>query len=247
MQHITRRIVRIVRQTISQLPQFYVSLVRASSTSTSTSNSTTPSPTFIESDENYVQQVLLYGDSRLREVCPLVYEKARDRKDASVEQNVIAKQLCATAASYNSFGLAAPQIGKMRRMFAVTKDWRSTKATELTTADDYAIYVDPIIVKLCQSCTIQEDIESCLSIPGHRGPVSRFSSLYMSYIDGSSSRAKQKGEGGSNKKQRNNKRVTKKFVGFHARIIQHEMDHLNGVLYIDHVDPDDIVKDGPLA
>lgn len=64
---------------------------------------------------------------------------------------------------------------------------------------------------------IEEDWEGCLSIPGIRGIVPRHESIKVSYFD------------------RNGKKSTDCYSGFIARIFQHEIDHLNDIVFIDRI------------
>lgn len=75
-------------------------------------------------------------------------------------------------------------------------------------------FINPEIVKACGS---QVGLEGCLSIPGYFGDVDRYNEIEVHYID------------------RNNKKKKIKAEGFLARIIQHEVDHLNGILFVERV------------
>ncbi|MBS4912706.1 MAG: peptide deformylase [Veillonella sp.] len=75
-------------------------------------------------------------------------------------------------------------------------------------------FINPEIVKACGS---QIGLEGCLSVPGYFGDVDRFNEIEVHYID------------------RNNKKKKIKAEGFLARIIQHEIDHLNGILFVEKV------------
>ena len=103
-------------------------------------------------------------------------------------------------------GLAAPQIGKNVRVF-VMKQGKNIKAV-----------VNPKIVKISATKTKKSGkmlLEGCLSVPHYYGPLKRQNKVVLSYITD---------EG---------KRVTEKFEGFEAQIILHEIDHLDGVLFVD--------------
>lgn len=75
-------------------------------------------------------------------------------------------------------------------------------------------FINPEIVKACGS---QIGLEGCLSVPGYFGDVDRYNEIEVHYID------------------RNNKKKKLKAEGFLARIIQHEVDHLNGILFVERV------------
>jgi len=109
-------------------------------------------------------------------------------------------------------GLAAPQIGKNIRIF-VAKYKNFEK-----------IVINPEIVKI-QKNDSEEDktkskkeiLEGCLSLPYYYGPLKRTPKITIKYMD------------------QDGKTVTETFEGFHAQIIMHEIDHLEGVLFIDHL------------
>ncbi|MCU0660028.1 MAG: peptide deformylase [Candidatus Pacebacteria bacterium] len=75
--------------------------------------------------------------------------------------------------------------------------------------------INPKIIKY--SGKVVTDWEGCLSLPGVRAAVPRSESVTVSYFD------------------QIGKKHMKTFSGFQARVFQHEIDHLNGVLYVDHV------------
>lgn len=108
-------------------------------------------------------------------------------------------------------GLAAPQVGLSLRLFVIKPTKRSRSQ----------VFVNPIIVKISKKLQKGSHsngvYEGCLSIPNHYAPLDRSYSITISYqhLDGS--------------------QQTEAFTGFPAHIIQHEIDHLNGILFIDHV------------
>lgn len=114
-------------------------------------------------------------------------------------------------------GLSAPQIAINKRVFVVSgkvfdKDWMKERKVEgELPADEY--FINPVITKLSKKLSTAE--EGCLSIPNTYGMVKRPSNVTLEYLD-------QNGE----------KRV-KKATALLARIFQHEIDHLDGVLFTD--------------
>jgi len=114
-----------------------------------------------------------------------------------------------TMAGKNGAGLAAPQIGVSRRVviFGVDKNPRYPDAE----AVPFTVLVNPKIVLLTRE--VEEDWEGCLSVPGMRGLVPRYTKLRYSGFD----------EHGN--------AVERVAEGFHARVVQHECDHLDGILY----------------
>lgn len=109
-------------------------------------------------------------------------------------------------------GLAAPQIGKSIAIF-MTKPTEKSKIT---------VFINP---KIVESSEIEKKdpkikvkkLEGCLSLPNIWGEVLRAPTVTLSYSDTTG------------------KKFTKKFTGFMATIVQHETDHLNGILFPKHV------------
>lgn len=114
-----------------------------------------------------------------------------------------------TMAAMNGAGLAAPQIGVNLRVviFGVRSNPRYPDAGEVPDT----ILVNPVIEPL--SPAEEEDWEGCLSVPGMRGWVPRFSRIRYRGADASG------------------KPIDRTAEHFHARVVQHECDHLDGVLY----------------
>jgi len=125
-------------------------------------------------------------------------------------------------------GLSLPQIGKNLRIFSTylpdssnTIDQGRPDEKEKIQAK-LATYMNPVIVENSKDSTFGPNpddpiLEGCLSIPDLYGPVPRFSWITLRYT---TPQFEEK---------------TKKFEGFFARVIQHELDHLEGVLFIDYV------------
>ncbi|HEY7237636.1 MAG TPA: peptide deformylase [Burkholderiales bacterium] len=114
-----------------------------------------------------------------------------------------------TMAHLNGAGLAAPQIGVLLRVviFGVHGNARYPDVEEVPDT----VLINPVITPL--SNEMEEGWEGCLSVPGMRGWVPRYAKLKYSGYD-------EKG-----------KRFVREVSGFHARVVQHECDHLDGVLY----------------
>ncbi|MGE4444210.1 MAG: peptide deformylase [Candidatus Altimarinota bacterium] len=107
-------------------------------------------------------------------------------------------------------GLAAPQVGYNKRLIVVSllKDRDDENFSTI-------MMMNPTILEHSTECEIEG--EGCLSVPGEKGEVERFLKIKLSYID-------------ENKKE--------KIIilsGVSARIVQHEIDHLNGVLFTDKI------------
>ena len=114
-----------------------------------------------------------------------------------------------TMAHLNGAGLAAPQIGVPLRVviFGVTANARYP---DIEPVPD-TVLINPVLTPL--SSEEEEGWEGCLSVPGMRGWVPRFRKLRYSGYD------------------ERGRRFQHDVEGFHARVVQHEVDHLDGVLY----------------
>jgi peptide deformylase len=114
-----------------------------------------------------------------------------------------------TMAHLNGAGLAAPQIGVLLRVviFGVHANPRYPDAEEVPDT----VLINPVITPL--SNAMEEGWEGCLSVPGMRGWVPRYTKLKYSGQD------------------EQGRRFVREVSGFHARVVQHECDHLDGVLY----------------
>jgi peptide deformylase len=125
------------------------------------------------------------------------------------EIRLLAKQMLQTMYSEDGIGLAAPQVGVNKQLLVVDVE------LDKPTKPPY-IMINPVITWTSQEqCVIQE---GCLSIPGVFMDVTRSTEIEVSYKD----------ENGRLQKLRANDLL--------ARVIQHEMDHLNGVMFVDRVD-----------
>jgi len=126
----------------------------------------------------------------------------------------------------DGIGIAAPQIGKSAQVFLVTSDVlnlnklnaRIKTRTEKKTAvafseDDYMVFINPAILK--QSRKQVSDMEGCLSVRGIYGNVVRPEKVTIEYFD------------------EHGKKNTRGASGLFARVLQHEIDHLNGILFVD--------------
>ncbi len=150
-----------------------------------------------------VRRVLKMGDPRLLEVSSPV-----EPIDAAALAPLL-EDMWDTMAAENGAGLAAPQIGVMQRVviFGYQKNPRYPEAPPVP----QTVLINPQIEPLGE---IREDgWEGCLSVPGMRGVVPRFRDIRYRGFD-----------------QHGNP-IEREASGFHARVVQHECDHLDGILY----------------
>ena len=149
-----------------------------------------------------VRPVLKMGEPLLRQVAAPV-----QRFDAQLR--ALVADMNDTMRALNGAGLAAPQIGVSLRVviFEVTSNPRYPHVSPVP----YTVLVNPELTPLGESQ--EEGWEGCLSVPGLRGLVPRFKRLrYRGFdIEGAP--------------------IDRTVEGFHARVVQHEVDHLDGILY----------------
>ena len=112
-----------------------------------------------------------------------------------------------TMAQLDGAGLAAPQIGVGLRVVIFGFDDRDPDADSVP----YTVLINPVLTPL--SDEVEAGWEGCLSVPGLRGLVPRWRYLRYSGFD-------QFGQA-----------IEREVEGFHARVVQHECDHLDGILY----------------
>ena len=150
-----------------------------------------------------VRPVLRMGDARL-------LQRAGPVRDfGSGGLHTLLEDMRDTMQALNGAGLAAPQIGVGLRVviFGVQKNPRYPDAEEVPET----VLVNPSITLLDEAT---EDVwEGCLSLPGLRGLVPRFRNIRYRGHD-------EKGAP-----------IDRTVSGFHARVVQHECDHLDGILY----------------
>ena len=124
------------------------------------------------------------------------------------------ESLIATAEEANGVGIAAPQVSEPYRLFILASRPNS-RYPNAPSMEPTAMF-DPKIV--AHSTEIVKDWEGCLSIPGIRGLVPRYQAIEVEYIT------------------RDGKLQRQELTDFVARIFQHELDHLNGILFIDRLE-----------
>lgn len=150
-----------------------------------------------------VRNVLKMGDPRLL------------RKSEAVEEipdpelNELVRDMFDTMEALNGAGLAAPQIGVLKRVviFGVDSNPRYPDVEPVPTT----ILINPRIEPVDDDA--EYGWEGCLSVPGMRGLVPRAARIRYSGVDP---------EGVP---------IEREASGFHARVVQHEVDHINGILY----------------
>ena len=150
-----------------------------------------------------VRRVLKMGD-------PLLYRKADPVQQFNTpELERLVADMFDTMAALNGAGLAAPQIGVSLRVviFGVEANPRYPDAEPVPTT----VLVNPVLEPIGDD--MEEGWEGCLSVPGLRGLVPRHLRLRYTGFD------------------QHGRPLDRTVSGFHARVVQHECDHLDGILY----------------
>ncbi|KFB71649.1 MAG: peptide deformylase [Candidatus Accumulibacter phosphatis] len=150
-----------------------------------------------------IRSVLRMGDPRL-------WQKARLVEQFNTPQlHALIIDLQETMRHLDGAGLAAPQIGVGLRVviFGVDGNPRYPDAEQVPRT----VLINPVLTPLAP--TIEEGWEGCLSVPGLRGWVPRWSQLRYTGFDAFG------------------RAIDRSVTGFHARVVQHECDHLDGILY----------------
>jgi peptide deformylase len=150
-----------------------------------------------------VRDILKMGDPRLlRQAEPV-------SQFGTTELELLINDMFDTMRAANGAGLAAPQIGVNLQLviFGFKENVRYPDAPPVPET----VLINPVLTPL--SDEIEEDWEGCLSVPGLRGVVPRWSRLHYEGYD------------------RNGQPISRDADGFHARVVQHECDHLAGILY----------------
>jgi peptide deformylase len=129
-------------------------------------------------------------------------------KFGSAELASLLQDMKETMVDAHGAGLAAPQIGENVRVviFEVRENPRYPGVLV-----PFTVLINPVITPL--SDQLEEGWEGCLSVPGLRGAVERYAHIRYTGFDA---------EGNT---------IDRTVQGFHARVVQHECDHLDGVLY----------------
>jgi peptide deformylase len=150
-----------------------------------------------------VREILKMGDPRLlRQAEPVT-------RFGTPELHALIEDMFDTMRAANGAGLAAPQIGVNLQLviFGFSKNVRYPDAPPVPET----VLINPVLTPL--SDEIAEDWEGCLSVPGLRGMVPRWTRLHYEGV----------GQHGNP--------ISRDSAGFHARVVQHECDHLAGMLY----------------
>jgi peptide deformylase len=150
-----------------------------------------------------IREVLKMGDPRLLAVADPV------REFGTPELENLLADMRDTMEHLNGAGLAAPQIGVGLRVviFGMDHNPRYPEADPVP----YTVLINPTLTPL--GTDMDDAWEGCLSVPGMRGLVPRYRELRYTGVDA------------------NGRPIDRTVNDFHARVVQHEVDHLDGILY----------------
>ncbi len=141
---------------------------------------------------------------------PLLLQCAKEITEFNTpELNKLIRDMQDTMQAEDGAGLAAPQIGVSLRLVIFGVD-HNPRYPEAETVPE-TILINPTITPVDE--TMDEAWEGCLSLPGLRGMVPRYCQIKYSGFDAQG------------------KKIEIEASGFHARVVQHECDHLDGILY----------------
>lgn len=154
-----------------------------------------------------VLPIVTFNDNALR-------QEAEKLNEHSPKLEKLIDDMFDTMYNSNGVGLAAPQIGRNIRLFVLDTD---VMTEEIEDEKNYGpmVFINPEIIEKGEEKTIME--EGCLSIPDVRDDITRPDKITVRYLD------------------RNFIEREDRYTGWVSRAIQHETDHLNGVLFIDYL------------
>lgn len=140
---------------------------------------------------------------------PRLAEICRQIAEITPEIEVLAADMLETMYDAKGRGLAAPQVGAMVRLFVMDAGWKEGKSDPL-------VCINPMFQEVSEERATLE--EGCLSILGVMAEISRPAQVQMMWTG------------------LNGGRYVQSFSGFAAACVQHELDHLDGVVTFDHLD-----------
>ena len=139
----------------------------------------------------------------------LLRQKANRLNNITSEDIKIANQMMDTMIKAPGVGLAANQVGILKQIITINfEDKENDKRA------NYILF-NPSIIEYSEEKVIME--EGCLSLPEQYADIERPKKIFLEYID------------------ENEKHIKKEIDGYEARILQHEIDHLSGILFVDYL------------
>ncbi|MEP5729058.1 MAG: peptide deformylase [Sulfitobacter sp.] len=142
---------------------------------------------------------------------PRLAETCTPIDDITPQIETLAADMLETMYAAPGRGLAGPQVGAMHRLFVMDVGWKEGKS-------DPIVCINPMLQEVSEDRATQT--EGCLSIPGVSAEVSRPAQVQMVWTG------------------LNGGRYVQSFDGFAAACVQHELDHLDGIVTFDHLTPE---------
>lgn len=156
-----------------------------------------------------IRKILQSNDPLLRKISKPVAKV--DKKVLGIVKDL--KETLGVQKEPEGVGLAAPQIGKLLRIFVA-----NYKGFERVVINPEILSIEKSKPHSAKASRGKKEIlEGCLSLPYYYGPLKRAAKITVKYLN-------EKGE-----------EITETFEGFNAQIIMHEIDHLEGILFVDHL------------
>ena len=146
-------------------------------------------------------QIIIAPDPRLLQI-------SKPIKEITQEVKTFLDKMLNTMYDSNGIGLAAPQVGVLKRLIVMDCSDKNNKKKSFK-------FINPEILEF--SNDIAEFEEGCLSLPTQFAKVDRPESILVRFKD------------------ETGKKIQKRFHGIEATCLQHEIDHLNGKLFVDHI------------
>lgn len=150
-----------------------------------------------------IKEILRMGNPDLLKKSDAIVDFSND------ELNSLIQDMIETMKANDGAGLAAPQVGIFKRLVIFGFDENDRYPDE--DSIPFTVLINPKIKPL--SDEKDEAWEGCLSVPGMRGVVPRYKEIHYEGLD------------------QHGMKISRKVDGFHARVVQHECDHLDGILY----------------
>ncbi len=146
---------------------------------------------------------------------PALKEKSTPVTSVDADLTDFIKDMLETMYKTKGIGLAAPQVGVLKRVIVIDLSLRKEDEEGIKVPNEPMALINPEIIEKSKDMQIFE--EGCLSVPNQSAEVERFYKIKIKYLD------------------EHNKEQIKEFEDFDAVVIQHELDHLDGILYIDRI------------
>ncbi|MBU0493612.1 MAG: peptide deformylase [Chloroflexi bacterium] len=146
---------------------------------------------------------------------PLLREKSKKVRRITDDVQRLVDDMVETMRDAPGVGLAAPQVGALQRVVVMEVPVREEDDEEANPRTRLYVLINPEIIEMSEEIICAD--EGCLSVPGYVGEVERAAEVTVRYLNRAGHKMRLSGG------------------GFLARVIQHEVDHLDGVLYTDRL------------